>query len=200
MFSNRNSVKFSFKLKKIALFFVGGLIILSPWMYYTYTTIGEPTISTNNGINFYIGNNPEATGRFYVPSHNMTDKEVKGKEPYKRGFNYIFTNTTSAARLYLKKTYISIFESHFFEPYHPFMYFDNIIFLMIELLGILGLVKFRNNRNMFYYFLTITLSVYLTLIVYFILPRYTIPLIFIFTLFGSYYVVTLFKNRIIQVN
>jgi len=39
-------------------------LIITPWLLATNTMLGQPTLSTNSGFNLYIGNNPEATGRF----------------------------------------------------------------------------------------------------------------------------------------
>ncbi len=39
-------------------------LAVTPWLMATDAMLGRPTLSTNSGFNLYIGNNPEATGRF----------------------------------------------------------------------------------------------------------------------------------------
>ena len=196
-------IKLNFKLKKIALLLIGGLIIVGPWMYYTYTQIGEPTISTNSGMNFFIGNNPQATGWYVDPSitSNMSTAELeRGKEPYKQGLAYLLGDTTSAMKLYIKKIYVSIFEPYsysnrFCQGFNAILFIIlNITFVIVELLGLLGLISYRKNRGIFAFFSIMLLSVYLTLIIFFTDFRFILPLIFIFTLFGSFYIVKIYKR------
>lgn len=47
---------------------VGLLFVLIPWTVHNYRCFGELIITTTNGgINLYIGNNPYATGGYYLP-------------------------------------------------------------------------------------------------------------------------------------
>ena len=36
-------------------------LVVLPWVYRNYTTLGKPTVATNGGRNFWLGNNPNAT-------------------------------------------------------------------------------------------------------------------------------------------
>ncbi len=47
-----------------AAFLLAAAVFLAPWMYRNYVVVGVPVIKTNPGFNFYMGNNPAATGRF----------------------------------------------------------------------------------------------------------------------------------------
>lgn len=49
---------------KLLLFSAGLLLIIAPWMMRNVIVFGSPLISTNAGINLYMGNNPSATGAY----------------------------------------------------------------------------------------------------------------------------------------
>jgi 4-amino-4-deoxy-L-arabinose transferase-like glycosyltransferase len=47
------------------------LLVILPWTYRNYQLSGRLVlISTNGGVNFFIGNNPSATGEYFVPVDN----------------------------------------------------------------------------------------------------------------------------------
>lgn len=47
------------------------LVVILPWTYRNYQVSGRlALISTNGGVNFYIGNNAAATGGYFVPADN----------------------------------------------------------------------------------------------------------------------------------
>ena len=50
---------------------VGLTVIIAPWITRNYQRMGRATVSTNGGVNFYIGNNPQAGGGFNLPDSNL---------------------------------------------------------------------------------------------------------------------------------
>jgi 4-amino-4-deoxy-L-arabinose transferase-like glycosyltransferase len=55
--------------RSIAWLLGGSLLFLLPWMAYNFTTLGQVRLtSTNGGLNFWIGNNPKATGEYLHPT------------------------------------------------------------------------------------------------------------------------------------
>lgn len=48
----------------ISLFCAGALLVIAPWLIRNTMQFGAPTVSTNTGINLYMGNNPQATGAY----------------------------------------------------------------------------------------------------------------------------------------
>jgi 4-amino-4-deoxy-L-arabinose transferase-like glycosyltransferase len=55
---------FKAPLREAAAFALGTIVILSPWLAHTAAHLGKPVLTTNSGFNFYLGNNPAATGSF----------------------------------------------------------------------------------------------------------------------------------------
>lgn len=68
LLSLRNEAVAGRTLRKAFLFFVGLTMLPAVTLTRNLVEAGEPVlISSNGGINFFIGNNPEATGAFYFP-------------------------------------------------------------------------------------------------------------------------------------
>ncbi len=54
--------------KQVALILLAVAITFAPWVWYNHTAHGEWVLtSTNGGLNFWIGNNPRATGEYIFP-------------------------------------------------------------------------------------------------------------------------------------
>lgn len=43
---------------------LGILCAITPWMIRNYVVFGKPQLTTNGGINFWIGNNDQANGSY----------------------------------------------------------------------------------------------------------------------------------------
>ncbi len=50
--------------RRAALFAACVLALLAPWVMHVDSQVGRPMLSTNGGINLYVGHNPAATGYF----------------------------------------------------------------------------------------------------------------------------------------
>jgi 4-amino-4-deoxy-L-arabinose transferase-like glycosyltransferase len=48
----------------VSIFCAGALVVITPWLIRNAVLLGTPVISTNTGINLYMGNNPQATGAY----------------------------------------------------------------------------------------------------------------------------------------
>jgi hypothetical protein len=180
------------KVEKIALFIMALMLTLTPWLIYTDIIIGEPVISTNGGVNFYIGNNPNADGRYSEP-YGLTNNN----QGYNMGLNYISSNISSTLLLYLKKLALLISSPYILPwelPQHHFTiseviysYGMNIGFLITELIGLRGVLLIKQKRLKIF-FISLIILINLTLIPFFVDGRLTLPLIFMYAVFGSYYI------------
>ncbi|MBN1596353.1 glycosyltransferase family 39 protein [candidate division FCPU426 bacterium] len=63
----------------VAGFLGGCLLMILPVTLHNYIQAGDLSlVSSNGGINFYIGNNPAADGRFHIPqASNLTNEELE---------------------------------------------------------------------------------------------------------------------------
>ncbi len=180
------------KVEKLVLFTLALILTLTPWLIYTDVMIGTPVISTNGGVNFYIGNNPNADGRYAEP-YGL----ISNNEGYSEGLMYISSNTFSTITLYFKKLILLIFTPYILPwelPEHHFTISEiiysfgmNIGFLITELIGLRGLLLIK-KRQLLIFFISLMILINLTLIPFFVDGRLTLPLLLIYTIFGSYYI------------
>jgi len=197
------------KLEKLALFTLALMLTLTPWLIYTNDMIGEPVISTNGGVNFYIGNNPTADGRYSEP-YGLTSNN----EGYSIALNYISNNPLSTISLYSKKLALLIIspyilpwelpEHHFTISELIYSYGMNIGFLITELIGLRGLLLIKQKRLQLF-FISLIILINLTLIPFFVDGRLTLPELLIYVIFGSYYIahvieLTLKSDKIKKIN
>ncbi|MBI4283428.1 MAG: glycosyltransferase family 39 protein [Chloroflexi bacterium] len=100
-------------LFSIALLFSAFTIL--PWTIRNIIQMDAPVlISTNGGIDFWIGNNPEATGRYWFPPDGPLNAELfhgeveREREGYRLGINFILQYPIDALSLIPRKIYYLI--------------------------------------------------------------------------------------------
>lgn len=83
------------------------LLSISPWMIRNHSLFGTYSLSTNSGVNFWIGNNPSATGGYYFKDGNEVDQEFtevnKSKKGYELAFQFIQNEPLNALAILPKK-------------------------------------------------------------------------------------------------
>lgn len=161
-------------------------------------------ISSNGGINLFIGNNPDASGGFQVPEALATNLEggsrqvaesAKGRPlmPSEvsrfwidRSLAYFTGYPGDAAELWLRKTGLLLnhyeipnhYNYYFFREYYaPILRGPLVAYSMVLPLGLLGLVfGARRNRRTRRQAWSI-LAVALTVILFFVTSRYRLPMV-----------------------
>lgn len=134
----RGSVKF---LIGAALFTIGALLPVSPWLYATNQMVGSPVLTTNGAFNLYLGNNPAATGSFVSISdtpigHNWPQLRSKFDEVELSNYlnihaiKWIESNPISFAYLSIKKLFL------FWDPNIP----DRSDFAKSKLISIIRII------------------------------------------------------------
>ncbi|NIM95444.1 MAG: hypothetical protein GTO18_17240 [Anaerolineales bacterium] len=193
----------------IILLIAAGVVIL-PWTIRNYLVHHEfIPISTNGGINFWIGNNPQATGEFINPRGIAQDllheTEQLGEGARDRfflieGLRFIWENPTQFFRLLGVKLYYFLwsrpnigqtYSSQDMVDLGRFVYLaGNALLLPLWLIGLI--LSFREWRRYSLLYAAI-LSVMLVNILFFVGTRYRTPAAPYQILFASFFVLVAFR-------
>jgi 4-amino-4-deoxy-L-arabinose transferase-like glycosyltransferase len=93
---------------------VAAAVVVTPWVVRNAVRVGTPTIATNAGIDFWIGNHEGASGLFVMPPPEVfpiisTDLQEQERHDYRRGFElglrFIRQHPLEALRLLPLKAY-----------------------------------------------------------------------------------------------
>jgi len=206
LFVRSKKIKVKDVVLKVAVFIVILGLVLGPWMAYTNDTLGRPVIVTNGGVNFYMGNNENATGRAMGVPLDTADELWANSEGYRRGFEFIKQNPLDALVLDLKKIVLMVFAPQRMPgewTYNPPPFWTSLIyglatnigFILVEIVGFLGLVSaYRRRLPTVVPFVVIALAFYAIPVVYVVEDRYLISIVPILALFGAEYLRTTMKG------
>ncbi len=93
---------------------VGAAVVVTPWVVRNAVRVGTPTIATNAGLDFWIGNHEGATGLWGMPPPDVfprvsTDLREQERHDYRRGlelgWRFIREHPLGALRLLPVKAY-----------------------------------------------------------------------------------------------
>lgn len=214
-------LKFNPKIRKQVIksfmwVFIGLFSILAVVAIRNYV-VGKDFVlfTAHSGLNFYIGNNPTATGKFHAPpgvgrqrefmlanAHRIAERELgRSLKPSessaywkKKAYQFIEHNPEKFIRLLCKKLYLfwqggeiaDFANIDFYKRFSPLLRVPLVSFLLVVPWSILGIViSFKINRNM-------SLVRYLLFgylggtIIYFINSRYRLPVVPLLLIFASY--------------
>lgn len=114
---NRARPFFRTVVQPFAIVVVFAAVVISPWTVRNYRVLGEfIPISSNGGVNFWIGNHPGASGEFIYPPPELlkeTDQLTEGARDrffYQRAWSFIQQDPQQFARLLGLKTFYFFWE------------------------------------------------------------------------------------------
>jgi tetratricopeptide (TPR) repeat protein len=210
--------------RKIAfsLFFLIGLLVLILPITVRNSLVGKDfvLISSQGGINFYIGNNQQADGTsaFLPPygddwEYQDAAYEVQkgtGKIPkpsevsdyfLKKGLDFITHSPQKFFSLFLKKTYLFLnsFEIsnnqdfYFVRQYSSLIRLLPVGFWIIGPLGLLGMVLSLKSWRKYFLILTLVLFYSFSVLLFFVNSRFRLPVLPFLIVFSSFALIQLFE-------
>ncbi len=94
-------------LRALALALAGALIVLSPWLIRNYNEFGRVTLTSNTGVNFWIGAHSGASGSYSFPENNpllaVDDEYGKSDLGIKLGAEFIMGHPLEYGMILVKK-------------------------------------------------------------------------------------------------
>ena len=179
--------------RQLIPFALSAVITLAPWGLYNYVTHGVLTItSTNGGLNFWIGNNPQATGEYVFPTDidrslimSVADLPEVQQDRffYERGWEFIRSSPARFIQLSSRKLWYYVF----FRPNIGSNYESTALpldlarwafvaaWLMLLLFALLGVGALKSNWREHLWLFLIWLSQAGLAMVYFAGTRFRAP-------------------------
>lgn len=189
------------------------ILMISPVLYYNATRGGGFSISTQGGINLFLGNNPGASGAFavdpdcgkswtrdqvthrasLVAGKTLNDAEVSSFYNH-QALKFWQTQPQNAGKLFIKKALLTVNwrEIGNNRTIHPFLKEVHSVFAFLATIGfpvvfIVGMASlpFLFQRTMIRYFALFLLLHGLFLVLYFVNARYRFPIVPVLVLFAA---------------
>jgi len=214
----RSNRKFkNYALRSMFLFLIGTAIPILPITIRNFIVADDFVLLTSNGgINFYIGNNERSPGVFITPvEFNYYDdmagqKFAQQKLGYKisaseassfwygEGLSFLTSNPGKGIGLLLKKSFLFFGEGenaqsaimdqdYFTQNYSNILKLPLFGFYFISLFGIFGLVlAFKKKRNEQQLLYSLFLAYFLGTILFFVNGRFRLGITPLFIVFASY--------------
>ncbi|GJQ61654.1 MAG: O-linked GlcNAc transferase [Melioribacteraceae bacterium] len=206
-----------------AIFFlVGTFIPILPVTGYNYAVSGDfVLLTTNGGINFYLGNNEDSPGVYINPKEFDISSDMAGKKFaqrqtgqkmtdsdassywYSRGIDYLTGEPGDAVLLYANKFFLfwgegenpqsTIMDLGYFEKHY-----SNILtlplpgFFLISLLSIIGIVFSFRDKNQNKLFILFVFTYIAATLLFFVNGRYRLGITPALIILASYSVYNIF--------
>ena len=192
------------RASSVLVFLVSLAAAISPWTVRNALVMKAPIlISTNGGVNFYIGNNEAATGSYHFPPGNplraIHSEVERNAEGYRLGLEFVRSHPVGAGLLMPRKI-LSLLACDLhglrwalgvtrLRAAPPAIIVlaavASLAYLLVLILGVVGMVKlgFRSRESVLLSLVPICWGV--THIILFGAPRFHFPLIPIFLVFAA---------------
>ena len=188
------------------------IVVISPWVMRNRMVFGEWLFTTNGGINFWIGNNPRATGAYRIPEKNdifqIDDEVERNRRALEEAAGFVTRNPLEALGVLPRKFFfffssesaivLQCFESSRDHPRRGFaarylsapsaaLIIVNLPYYALLFLALPSLILDRNSRNAGIRFLLIAaLLFWITVhLAFFGSNRFHAPVMVVLTLFGA---------------
>jgi 4-amino-4-deoxy-L-arabinose transferase-like glycosyltransferase len=201
-------------IKALVLFLIITTVLIAPVTIINYLASDQLIlISYQGGVNFHIGNNPEADGLSSTLPEAGKDWDIEdadylaykesgrrlhyGEQSafwYKKGLDYIIDNPGQAFKLFTRKLYF-LFSGHEVSNNRPLdqVVFQNsllsflpIRFSILAALAILPLFLANDNRKTLYTLYGLVLLYGITVAVFFVSSRFRLPIVPLIAIIASW--------------
>ncbi len=195
------------------------LSILSPWIIRNWIVFEKIMLTTNGGVNFWIGNNPQATGSYYEENslEKYSTELEKNKKGYQLGWEFINSQSPKhileltikkCAYLFSSESPLAIQRHHvppkkrYAAVYAHTPLFEligiNIHYVSFMLMGTAGIIILVHNKTNFSFFLSLFIGFWIIVhLIYFGASRFHYPILPFFILTSSYFLLS--KEKLIQI-
>jgi glycosyltransferase involved in cell wall biosynthesis len=160
-------------LKNTALIIIFCFFTLSPWMARNVFVHGKfIPLTTNFGVNLWIGNNPEATGGYHIPASGIDESVLSMPEWERnniflsRAVSFILTNPSDFLRITLRKMIL------YWDPYPHTT--TRLIFILLVPLSLMGIFLYWKRYPVSRILLFTIIYFYCTTVIFFTAHRFTI--------------------------
>ncbi len=204
------------------LLFSALTIILPIMIYNSSLPGGSFVIQHNSGVNFYIGNNSQATGGCYIrPGKDWDELLRNGNQAarqhnctidryyFKQVGNYITRHPGAWLKLLCQKAlYVwnyrlmisgtDLEPLRYYTPLQRWSWWSNTLLLPLALLGTIIAIANRENRTKYRYLLVLLVSYWLGLTVTVVSSRYRLamlPALFVMAPLGGYAIYNFFRQQ-----
>lgn len=180
-------------VKSLFVIFIISFLIISPWTIRNYNVYGEFVFMKSTGAYLYRGNNPDYTETGF-PSQKLPEIDNKtsyphdhpyyGKKIKKMTLEYMVNNPIITVKQFLQKFYDFWWFPKIAPEQTPII--RRITYLPLLLLGIFGIIitmrRFKEVSALYIPLISFSFSYS----IFFVLPRFRIPILPIFFIFSAY--------------
>jgi tetratricopeptide (TPR) repeat protein len=216
-------IKFDLKKKLVySLFFLLGLVLLILPVTLRNYLVGKDLvlISSQGGINFYIGNNPEADGTsaFLPPygddweyqdavyevqkaTHKLPRPSEVSDYYFKKGMDFMIQSPAKFLSLFIKKLYLfwnsleisNNQDIYFFRSYSALIRIIPLGFWLIGPLSLLGIALSLKNWEKYFLLLSFVFSYSFSVLLFFVNSRFRLPVLPFLVIFSSFAVLQVYE-------
>lgn len=198
---------------------LGAASVVSPWTLRNYIRFGEIIlVSTNGGANFWIGNNPRASGDFMWPRDEtnplqpLVGRELElNRKGYELGFEFICQNPLQALRLLPAKVFylynsndfglhwnrLSALSSSQFGTGVMAFALTNLVYVLVAILALVGVTRLLRQRPQgLLTYSGLVLAAYWTIVhlPYFGQDRFALPLLPVLSMYAAVGLATIIES------